>query len=42
MHFPKNEAELVVLKNFINVHEKNIANNEKSVRCVDDFLDLLR
>jgi len=41
MYFPKNENELVLLKNFINIHEKNIAINEKSVRCVDDFLELL-
>ena len=41
-HFPINEKELVILKNFINSHDKNIAINEKSVYCVDDFLDLLR
>ena len=41
-HFPINEKELLSLKNFINSHEKNIQANEKSVYCVDDFLDLLR
>jgi hypothetical protein len=40
--FPKNEKELVVLKNVINAHETNIQRNEKSVRCVDNFLDLLQ
>jgi len=40
-HFPINEKELVVLKNVINANDKNIAINEKSVYCVDDFLDLL-
>ena len=38
-HFPLNEKELVVLKSFINAHEKNISINEKSVYCVDDFLE---
>ena len=40
-HFPINEKELVVLKNVINANDKNRAINEKSVYCVDDFLDLL-
>ena len=29
--FPKNEKELVILKNVINHHEKDISKNEKTV-----------
>ena len=39
--FPKNEKELVILKSVINAHENNISRNEKSVRCVNNFLELL-
>lgn len=40
--FPKNEKELVVLKRVIGAHEDNIARNERSVRAVDNFLELLQ
>lgn len=39
--FPKNEQELFVLKSFIAQHENNIKINEKSIKCIEIFLNLL-
>jgi hypothetical protein len=39
--FPKNEQELFVLKSFIAQHENNIKINEKSIKCIETFLNLL-
>lgn len=39
--FPKNEKELFALKAVIQQHEENIKNNEKSIKCIENFLSLL-
>ena len=40
-NFPKNEQELFILKSFIQQHEHNIKANEKSIKCIEQFLNLL-